>query len=259
MESVDNTIKYYELLMTYDDTSKYVKYDLPNGYHYETYKNGDEDSWVKINLSSGIITSERKAHEYFHRFFDTFINELNKRCIFIVDNNTNEKIGTVTISLLDREEFGYKAAIDWFSIKKEYQGKKLARPLISKFISVANELGHKRIILHTQTTTWVAAKLYLDAGFKPFNINENYGWRILKSLIDHEKLKKIESLSNEEIYDERNIVIEKLLDDIYGINNYNYSVWYKNGLHNIYVYSNGKSDEYEYFEENDIISIERIK
>ena len=52
--------------------------------------------------------------------------------------------------------------------------------------------------------------------------------------------------------------IEKQLNDIYGTNQYHYSVWYKNGLHNVYVYCNGQSYEYEYFEEDDKIRLEEI-
>ena len=258
MEPIDNTIKYYELLMSYDDTSQNIDYELPGGYHYEFYKLGDEMDWINIHISSGEFTSTKKGLQYFHDFYDPFIDELNKRCIFIVDDKTNEKIGTVTVSILQKDEYGYNAAIDWFAIKKEYQGKKLSRPLISKFISLANALGHHKIILHTQTTTWLAAKLYLDAGFEPLNTNEVIGWKILKRLTNHSKLKKFESATDNEMYDERNIQIEKQLNDIYGMNNFNYSVWYKNGLHNVYVYCNGKSYEYEYFEEDDKIRLEII-
>lgn len=258
MKPIDNTINYYELLMSYDDTSKYNDYKLPEDYHYEFYKDGDEDNWVDINLSSGLITSERKAHEYFHQFFNSFMNKLNERCIFIVDDNTNKKIATVTISLLDEEEYGYKAAIDWFAIKQEYQGKKLSKPLINKFISLSNELGHDRIILHTQTTTWLAAKLYLDAGFEPLNLDNQVGWKILKRLTNHDKLVNVEPATDDEMYDKRNIKIEKELNKIYGENNFNFSVWYKDGLHNVYVYSNGNSDEYEYFEEADKIRLVEI-
>lgn len=256
MKPIDNTIKYYELLMYYSDTSNYTNYELPEGYHYEYYKDGDENNWVNIVLSSGIITSEIKAHEYFHTFFNPFMDELNKRCIFIVNGNSNEKVATVTVSLLPKEEYGYKAAIDWFAIKKEYQGEKLSRPLITKFINLANELGHNKIILHTQTTTWLAAKLYLDAGFKPLNVDD-IGWKILKRLTNHSVLKDIEPANDMEMYDKRNIAIEKQLNEIYGIDNFNYSVWYKDGLHNVYVYSNGNSDEYLYYEENDKIRLER--
>ena len=257
MKPIDNTINYYELLMCYDDTSKFNDYKLPEGYHYEFYKDGDENDWVDINLSSGLITSERKAHEYFNQFFNSFMDKLNERCIFIVDDNTNKKIATVTISLLDKEEYGYKAAVDWFAIKKEYQGKKLSKPLINKFISLSNELGHDRIILHTQTTTWLAAKLYLDAGFKPLNLDNQVGWKILKRLTNHDKLVNIESATDEEMYDKRNIKIKEELNKIYGENDFNFSVWYKDGLHNVYVYSNGNSEEYEYFEEDDKIRLVR--
>lgn len=34
------TIKYYELLMYYKDTSIYKKYLLPDGFHFEFYKEG---------------------------------------------------------------------------------------------------------------------------------------------------------------------------------------------------------------------------
>ena len=259
MEPIDNTINYYELLMCFDDTSKFNDYKLPEGYHYEFYNDCDENDWVDINLSSGLITSERKAHEYFHQFFNSFMDKLNERCIFIVDDNTNKKIGTVTISLLDKEEYGYRAAVDWFAIKKEYQGKNLSKPLINMFINLSNKLGHDKIILHTQTTTWLAAKLYLDIGFEPLNLDDQVGWKILKRLTNHDKLVNINPATDDEMYDKRNIKIKKELNKIYGESNFNFSVWYKNGFHNVYVYSNGNSDEYEYFEENKKIRLIKIE
>ncbi len=113
-------------------------------------------------------------------------------------------------------------------------------------------------MLHTQTTTWLAAKLYLDARFEPLNTEEKIGWRILKTLTNHEKLKDIEKVNDDVIYDKRNIEIEKQLCDIYKTTDFNYSVWYKNGLHNVYVWCDGVSDEYEYFEENNKIRLEKI-
>jgi len=187
------------------------------------------------------------------------MSELNKRCVFIVDNSTNEKIGTATISLLKEKEFGCEAAVDWVAIKKSYQGKKLARPLISKLIEIARDLGHKQIILHTQTTTWLAAKLYLDFGFEILNTDEITGWSILKTLTNHEKLSNYPTIPQEDIFDLRNIEIEKLLTKIYNTDNFNYSVWYKNGLHNVYAYCNRKSYEYEYFIEEDKVRLKEIK
>ncbi len=257
MKTIDNTIQYYELLMYYDDTSKLIHYELPDGYHYEFYKKGDEFAWVNIHISSGEFTGIEQGLKYFHDFYDSFIEELDKRCFFIVDDSTNEKVGTATVSLLQNEEYGYKSSIDWLAIKKEYQGKGLSRPLISKFISVAHDLGHDKIMLHTQTTTWLAAKLYLDAGFNPLNVEEKIGWNILKTLTSHDKLKMFTEMNKEELYDKRYIEIERQLCDIYKTADFNYSVWYKNGLHNVYVWCNGESDEYKYYIEDDTIRLEK--
>ena len=223
MKTLDNTIRYYELLMKYDDTSNYKEYDLPEGFHYEYFKPGDEEEWVNIHIESGEFTSYEKGLKHFHDFYDYFIDELPKRCIFIVDSKTNEKVATATISLLETPEYGYRAAVDWVAIKRSYQGRKLAKPLITKFVEMANKLGHKEIILHTQTTTWLAAKLYLDYGFDILNEEEKEGWSILKTITNHEKLENYRPSDN--IYDQRNIEIEKQLKEIFQTDNFNYSVW----------------------------------
>ena len=257
MKTLDNTIKYYELLMKYNNTSEYKQYELPDGFHYEFFKPGDEEDWVNIHIESGEFTSYEKGLKHFHDFYDYFIDELPKRCAFIVDDNTNEKVATATISLLETPEYGYRAAVDWVAIKRPYQGRKLAKPLITKFLEIANNLGHKEIILHTQTTTWLAAKLYLDYGFDILNEEEIEGWSILKTITNHDKLKDYKSSEN--IYDQRNIEIEKQLKEIFQTEDFNYSVWYKNGLHNVYVYVNNTPYEFEYFIEGNTIHLEEVK
>lgn len=247
MKTIDNTIKYYELLMIYNNTEVFFNYSLPSGYHFEYYKDGDLLDWVNIHICSGEFTSIDSGIKIFHDFYDNFISELDKRCIFIVDDKNKEKVGTVTVSLLSQEEYGCLATVDWLAIKKKYQGKGLAKPLISKTISLANELGHKKILLHTQTTTWLAAKLYLDFGFEPLNVSDDFGWRILKTITNHKKLSSFHKLDNDEIYDKRNIEIEKELISIYGSDKFNYNVWYKDGRHDVEVYYNGFSDVYEYY------------
>jgi len=259
MKTLDNTIKYYELLMKYDDLSKYKQYELPEGFHYEFFKPGDEEEWVRIHIESGEFTSIERGLKHFHDFYDFFIDELEKRCVFIVDSNTGEKIGTATISLLKEKEYGYDGAVDWVAIKKSYQGRKLAKPLISKFMDIAKENGHTSLILHTQTNSWLAAKLYLDYGFEILNKDEVMGWSILRTLVDHDKLKDYKILSNEEILDMRNVEIERLLTEMYGTDEFNYSVWYKDGLHNVYTYLNGVPYEYEYFIEDGILTLKEVE
>ena len=113
--------------------------------------------------------------------------------------------------------------------------------------------------MHTQTTTWLAAKLYLDFGFNILNKNEKNGWNILKTLTNHPKLNEFETLKIEEVYDKRNVEIEAQLNQIFKDDSFNYSVWYKNGLHNVYVYYKNSTYEYEYFDDEDKIILKEVE
>ncbi len=246
MTSVNKLLEYHELLMNYEDTSNYEQYNLPTGYHFDFYKN-DKDivDWVNIHFKAGEFIDYEDEIAVFHDYYDHFEKELNKRCIFIL-NEENEKIGTGTISLLKEEEYGYDAVVDWVAIKKEYQGKHLSRPLISRLIKLANELGHKKILLHTQTHSWLAAKLYLDAGFNPFNIEKDYkGWQILKTLINHPKLSTINKIDESQMYFNDAILIYKELVKNYG-ENFEYTIWHKNGRHNVDVLYKGLLYKFSY-------------
>ena len=63
-------------------------------------------------------------------------------------------------------------------------------------------LGYGEIFVSTQTTTWVAARLYMDFGFRPTeeNLRESLlGWRILKTLTNHPALAALEPVSEAEM------------------------------------------------------------
>lgn len=255
MNAFENRINYYELLMTYDDTSKYLEYSLPQGFSFRTYQEGDILRWIDIHLSSGEFTSVLEGEKIFHQFFDSFIDELPKRLVFIIDDKTGEPVGCATISKVNEE--GYTAAVDWVAIKKEYQGMKLSRPLISKFISLSNSLGEKKLILHTQTTTWLACSLYLDFNFIPYN-TDSIGWNIIKTLTNHVKLKDLDYVSEDIIYNKRNIIIyNKLLEMV--IEPFNYEIWDRDNLHSVSVYKDGISYEYEYYLDGDDYILKEVK
>lgn len=246
MRTIEKTLEYHELLMTLDDTSKYGDYSLPKGFHYEFYKPGDIKDWINIHIQSGEFMKETHGEEIFHNFYDSFINELPKRCFFII-NDKNEKIATATISKLKKSEYGYDAVVDWFAIKKQYQGYHLSKPMINRFIKLANDLGHQKILLHTQTHTWLAAKLYLDLNFKPFYIeNDIKGWQILKTITNHQKLKNINYIDEKDMYFDIALKVVNKLDKIYGKDNYEYSIWHKNGRQDVEVRFKNKVFNYKY-------------
>lgn len=258
MKTLDNTIRYHELIMSYDDTEHCPEFDLPEGFHFEFYQKKDKMDWIQIHIESGEFTSIREGESIFHSFYDSFIDELSKRCIFIVKNDSQEKVGTATISPLKQKEYGYEAAMDWVAIKRSYQGKHLSKPLISKGIHLAKELNYNKVILHTQTTSWLAVKIYLDIGFEPFKTTEDIGWQIVRTLTDNEKLQTYPKTNKENIYDVKNCKIEKQLEKIYNHEEFNYCVWDKRGLHHVSVFCNGVPYEYEVKENSEEIDLKLI-
>lgn len=257
MNSLEKTLEYHELLMTFDDTDNFLNYELPEGFHYDFYKNGDEFEWAKIHIESGEFMCMEEALKIFHSFYDYFLDELPERLFFVVDDKSLEKVGTATISKLKEAEFGHEAVVDWVAIKKRYQGRKLSKPMISKFLSIARDLGHKKLLLHTQTHTWLAAKLYLDFGFEPFNVNEDIrGWKILKTITDHDKLINISNIPEEDMYFKTAVLIKMKLNAIFG-EEYEYSIWDKNGRNDVWVNRNGTLYKFKYIEQdNDVLLIE---
>lgn len=244
MDTIEKTLEYHPLIMTLDNLDKVDKYELPFGYKFVFWQSDEDiESWINIHLCTGEFAGRQEAEETFHDFYDRFYDELSERCFFIANDN-GEKVATATVS--PTKEFGYDCVVDWLAVSKRYQGKKLSRPLICQTLFLARTLGYDKIALHTQTHTWLAAKLYLDFGFTPYNIQDMRGWRILKTLTNHPALKEFESLK-EDMRDPLIVNIKNNLDKLY--NDYLYSVWYINGRNDVYVNANGEYLKYKFFDE----------
>ncbi|MDE6211645.1 MAG: GNAT family N-acetyltransferase [Clostridia bacterium] len=248
MDTIEKTLEYHPLIMTLDSFDGVPKYALPAGYKF-VFWSGDCDieNWINIHLRTGEFASWEEGKSIFHSFYDKFYQELFKRCFFI-ENEKGEKIATATVS--PSKEFGYNCVIDWLGISRQFQGKNLARPLISQTLTLAQNLGYDKIALHTQTHTWLAAKLYLDFGFAPYNIQDRRGWQILKTLTNHSSLKDFETLK-EEIFDPLIVNIKNQLDKMH--REYFYSVWYIDGRNDVLVNDQGKFFHYKFFNEGKLL------
>lgn len=243
MRSIEKTLEYHELIMTLDNLDDVCSYPLPQGYKF-VFWDGEDCicDWMRIHLRTGEFASEKEAETIFHLYYDKIDGELASRCFFIVDSD-GVKVATATVSPAD--EHGYKCALDWLGVSAAAQGKGLGKPLIVRSVELAKELGYDRMILHTQTHTWLAAKLYLDLGFKPFVTDGIKGWRILKTLTDHSALKEFEKLNACDLYDPRIVNIRNALSKIY--DDFNYSVWYVNGRNDVFVNARGKYFHYKFY------------
>lgn len=197
----DSRIKYYELLLE-KDLDVIQGFDLPKGYHFEFYKNGDRDNWIEIEKSAKEFSDYGEGLTAWNRYYSGRENELLNRMIFAV-NDAGEKVATATafydIHGKDKSGSGW---LHWVAVKREYQGKGLSKPLISHTLKVMKASGYTHAKIPTQTTTWLAVKIYLDFGFRPVHenaVNSCDGWRIIKTLTGHKALENFECLSYDEM------------------------------------------------------------
>ena len=197
----DSRIRYYELMLRGDITGM-KEIPLPAGYHYEMYRPGDRDAWIEIEKSAKEFDTREQGLDAWKRYYAEHTDELPGRMVFVV-NEAGEKVATATafydIRGIDQSADGW---LHWVAVRREDQGKGLSKPLISHVIQIMKALGQTHCKIPTQTTTWVAVKVYLDLGFRPIEknlVNSRDGWRIIKRLTDHPALSELEAAKDEEI------------------------------------------------------------
>ena len=199
----DSRIRYYELLLQRDRLDDLPNYPLPEGYRFVMYRPGDRDSWIAIEQSAKELHTATQGLEVWARYFGWNESELPERMVFI-ENEAGEKVATATayFDIYGRDQSG-AGWLHWVAVRREDQGRGLARPLIAYTLRLLRSLGSARAKIPTQTTTWVACRLYLDFGFVPIPENAVHsrdGWRIMRALTDHPALQGFEPAAVEEIF-----------------------------------------------------------
>lgn len=202
----DERIKYYELMLERKTLSDIPEFPLPEGYRFAFYKSGDRDAWIDIEKSAKEFKSYEAGLKSWNEYFGGKDGELVRRMVFI-ETESGEKVATATAfyDIHDRDKSG-AGWLHWVSVRREFQGKGLSKPLISRTLEVMRSLGYSHAKIPTQTTSWVACKVYLDFGFTPIpqNAERNRdGWRIVKALTNHPALAEFTPAEPDEILSDR--------------------------------------------------------
>lgn len=198
----DPRIRYWELFLERDLDILPI-YPLPEGYRFVFYRPGDRDSWIAIEQSAREFDSYNQGIAAWERYYGDHETELPQRMLFLEDVKTGEKVATATAfyDVIHGDTSG-SAWLHWVAVRREYQGRGLSKPLVGKALRLMKELSYTHAKIPTQTTTWVAVKVYLDLGFLPTPESTKKaweGWRILRALTDHPALKDFSPASVEEI------------------------------------------------------------
>lgn len=202
LDNHDSRIRYVELLMERMDLDDVPEYELPEGYRFVFYQPGDRDAWIAIEQSAKELQSHEQGVSVWEQYYGGVEDTLHNRMIFI-QNAQGEKVATATAYYDANGELPpERGQVHWVAVRRDHQGRGLAKPLVSQVLRVMKQRGHTEAILHTQTITWVAVKIYLDFGFRPMaeNANQNRdGWRIIRALTGHPSLNGFDAATVDEI------------------------------------------------------------
>ncbi len=200
-DALDRRIRYVELRLE-RDLKDLPHYDLPEGYRFVFYRPGDRERWIEIESSAGEFSSYEQGLASWNEYYLGHEDELLNRMVF-VETAGGEKVATASAYHdVEGEETGDSGWLHWVSVKKDYQGKGLSKPLISHTLQVMADLGYPHCKIPTQTTSWLACKVYMDLGFRPIPENAvkaQKGWEIVKALTDHPALKEFSAAAYQDI------------------------------------------------------------
>ncbi len=186
----DPRIPYYELVLE-RGLEELPAYPLPAGYRFQYYAPGDRETWINIELSAREFSAWEDGADAWQRYYGDHEAELPDRMFFIVSPE-GEKVATATAFYdIRKPDDGVNGMLHWVAVRRDHQSRGLSKPLAAGALRRMKELGYRRAVVPTQTTTWLACKVYLDLGFRPIERNaerNRAGWEIVKTLTGHPAL-----------------------------------------------------------------------
>lgn len=176
--------------MVRDGLADLPDYPLPEGYSIRTFRAGEGPLWAEVGFAAGNFESLDAATKQFDNEFAEPVENMESRCFFVVHDQSNRAVGTAMAwydpGFVEGENFG---RVHWVAMIPDFQGKRLAKPLMSVVLRRLAE-SHPKAMLDTQTFRKAAVNLYLDLGFKPFFKRETcpQAWTDLAAELGHPAL-----------------------------------------------------------------------
>ena len=134
-------------------------FELPAGFALRAFESGDDATWWQIHERADPLLAHRSGT--YREFFGDNFDALHARQWFLIAPQ-GEAIGTAS-AWWDDEETG---RVHWVAIVPEFQGRGLAKPLLSHVLQSLRAHGHTRAILTTSLQRPRAIVLYQSFGFE---------------------------------------------------------------------------------------------
>jgi ribosomal protein S18 acetylase RimI-like enzyme len=138
---------------------------LPTGFRYRFFQPGDEQHWAQIETAVGEFETEADALRYFTQAYLINVPALQQRLVFVV-NGEDQPVATANAYFIDTPQYGHQEALQWVSVRPDYQKLGLGKAVVSKALALFPTLApDSPVMLHTQTWSYPAILLYHRLGF----------------------------------------------------------------------------------------------
>jgi ribosomal protein S18 acetylase RimI-like enzyme len=160
------------------------KYVIDDRFIIRNYKKGEEIFWAQVETAAGEFKTEEDALAHFEKEFGPYRDEMEDRCFFIEHKESGRVIGTATAWYNNDFKGENYGRVHWVGIMPEFQGRKLAKPLMAQ-VMVCLAMSHDKAYLTSQTTSYKAINMYKDFGFEPLIEDEDAAraWEYLEDIL----------------------------------------------------------------------------
>lgn len=183
--------KEFRVTMIREDLDGIPQFELPEGFSLRMYRPGDEADWLAVHRQADRYDEHIDySLETFEGEFARDVEALSRRQYYLCQA-AGRAIGTATAWLDSNYRGKVYGRVHWVAIVPEFQGRGLAKPLLTAVCNRLGELGHVRACLGTYSARTPAINLYLKFGFVP-EINSQQdleAWRLVRGRLPDSPLR----------------------------------------------------------------------
>lgn len=162
---LDKLVPYYSIIMKRPANQPVPSWSLPGGLRVSPYRDGSDHDWAEIETAVGEFNGVDEARRYFGAHYLAYPEKLRRRLLF-VRNTEGVYLATITAWWNDTGE-RRDASIHWLAVRPTHHRMGLGKALVAACLNILYRVeGDQDIWLHTQTSSHLAIRLYLQAGFQ---------------------------------------------------------------------------------------------
>lgn len=157
---IDKSVEFYSVILYKRDVGNRPSFELPEGYFFDFYKDGDELFWAEIEVSLGQFETIEEGIACFKReFLSDERLDPHKRVLFVKDG-TGRAVATASL-WVGEHLFSELPRFHWLAVSDECAGKGIAKALFSRLFELYDQLSLEGdVYLVTATRYYPAIAMY---------------------------------------------------------------------------------------------------